>query len=281
MAKIKITESELKQVIMENVLGVLKEGMQEGQASRFQRRYDAYNQAAQNYNTDFAKDWSEMTEPEKAKWTQQAQAEFDKNKMKDATTPIPNPENFYNKQREIAQANTQRFLNKRGVGNVMQKQLADLYKELNVQDQNSALNSIKTLNTNLETANNNIVKIAQALKINTNTSPVIRLESKVNKRKNLLKEEDQNAGLVNDIITKIGEITKQAESVPGLRAQINRLNTTNNQLQATVNNYQKSAQLAKNQAMAQQGQAKIQTQPIPTARPLGNPTQNVNPNVNA
>jgi hypothetical protein len=96
-----------------------------------------------------------------------------------------------------------------------------------------------------------------------------------------LKEEGQNAGLVNQIIAKIGEITKQAESVPGLRAQINRLNTTNNQLQATVNNYQKSAQLAKNQAMAQQGQAKIQTQPIPTARPLGNPTQNVNPNVNA
>lgn len=263
MAKIKITESELKQVIMENVLGVLKEGMQENQASRFQKRYNAYNQAVQNYNTEFAKDWSEMTEPEKAYWAQQAQADFDKNKMKDATTPPPNPENFYNKQREMAQAGTQRFLNKRGVGNIMQKQL-----------QTAQANAEKYMGQ-LNTINKKLTDALSTFKINevTDRAPETNPET--------------NTPAAPDIATMEANIDKLVAHITNLNGELNKAKTNYTALQKRYTNlattYNKTIQAQKNQAMAQQGQAKIQTQPVPKPTPLGNPNpvQAPDPTTNA
>lgn len=95
--------------------------------------------------------------------------------------------------------------------------------------------------------------------------------------------EGQVANL-NQEVQKLGsENTKLAQERNDLQAQITQRDSKINALNGTVAQLTKDKQVlgaqlaqARNQSVQGTGQS-----PIPTARPLGNPTQNVNPNVNA
>jgi chromosome segregation ATPase len=67
MGKIRITESELRNVIHENVENVLKEAY----TDRMARRNDRYQTARNNYN-NYTRSWNQLTQPEQAAYNQKA-----------------------------------------------------------------------------------------------------------------------------------------------------------------------------------------------------------------
>lgn len=169
MAKIRITESELRQLVSESVISVLNEELGEDMASRFNRRYNAYRDAEKNYNDNFSKEWNDLPPEEKQKW----QGELDKmrsdpNSAKYLTNVTP--ESIYNSRRNSAKSTMDSTLNRRGVGTKMKgeldianKNLAALYGQLKANDQNGAMGTIQSLQkqsaelTNQNTAYKNAI----------------------------------------------------------------------------------------------------------------------------
>ena len=126
MGKVRITESELRQIIRESVISEITEA----QKDRFNRRYNAYNTAVQNYNNNFSKNWADLSDIEKQKW----QDEY--NKIKSAPNSSGSsydisPESIYNSRKNNAQTTMDQALNRRGVGAKMKEQLDNVNRQLN------------------------------------------------------------------------------------------------------------------------------------------------------
>lgn len=152
MAKIRITESELRQLIGNSVVSVLNEELGESREERYKRRYDAYNTAAQNYNNNYAKEWGDLSPEEQQKW----QSELDKLRASypqySSYYSAATPESIYNSRRNSAKATMNAALNRRGVGTEMKKQLdianqslTNLYKQLKVNGHTAAMGAIQNL----------------------------------------------------------------------------------------------------------------------------------------
>lgn len=162
MGRIKITESELRQLISESVVSVLNEGLFDGQAKRFKDRYNAYQAAAKDYDTNYANDFADLSQDQIAKYTD-AYNKYKNDLGPDGADKYGNLEAYYNDQKNTAKKNMDAMLKRRGVGVEINKNIQTIYKQLGVKDQSSAINAVK----NLQNANANykdaIDKIYQAL----------------------------------------------------------------------------------------------------------------------
>lgn len=221
MAKIKITESELKQIISESVKEVINERnkINEDQ-SAFQRRYKAYNDALNNYNTNFAKNFEELSPVEKEKLEKEAAALNAKTAGTTAGTPIT-AQSLYTSRKNSALTNYQSALNRRGVGTVMKTQLDAIYQKLGAQDQNTAIASIDQKNAQIQNLNNAISQIDKALM----ESSRLDEESGLPARRGTMPDEYKNPaqvpiGGIGNILAKITNLKQQADLVPGLQNKL-------------------------------------------------------------
>lgn len=225
MAKIKITESELKQIISESVKEVINERnkINEGQ-SAFQRRYKAYNDALNNYNTNFAKNFEELSPVEKEKLEKEAAALNAKTAGTTTGTPIT-AQSLYTSRKNSALTNYQSALNRRGVGTVMKTQLDAIYQKLGAQDQNTAIASIDQKNAQIQNLNNAISQIDNALM----ESSRLNEESGLPARRGTMPDEYKNPaqvpiGGLDNILAKITNLKQQAGLVPGLQNKLAAVN---------------------------------------------------------
>lgn len=127
MAKINITEGELKRIIKESVISEITEA----QKDRFNRRYNAYNTAVQNYNNNYAKNWGELNGDEIAKRTNEYNAYKNTLTGEDDVDQYGSAEAYYNSNRKAAQNNVNYALNRRGMGAKMKEQLDNVNRQLN------------------------------------------------------------------------------------------------------------------------------------------------------
>jgi len=256
MAKINITEGELKQIIKESVISEITEA----QKDRFNRRYNAYNTALQDYNNNFSKNWADLSDIEKQKW----QDEY--NKIKSAPNSSGNsynisPESIYNSRKNSAQTTMDQALNRRGVGAKMKEQLdiankslTSLYQQLNAKDHTSAMGNIQ----NLQSYNSAYKKAIQDI------TDVL----------NGIIKENVSGNTVFDDAAGAGVAAVQIPGIDNIIAQIKKLKTENNAFHnaigskgnmqtalKTINQWKKnSVELTNLQKTSQQQAATIQQQ---------------------
>lgn len=255
MAKIKITENELKQIIRESVEGVLKEGLDEDRDAKFQKRYDAYNKAAQDYNNNFSKEWGNLTQGEQQKW----QNEYNKLASSGQFSGIT-PESLYNSRRNSAQTTMNSALNRRGVGAAMKKQVDLANQKLKqAETEKTDLKTRLTQANNLNAGYKNAIsQITQALRMPVYENTMFSTQQNT--------FQTGSTGITPEQLSNIKEKNANAAAqtaVPNLGEIINSIKSLRQQLAQAKRNAAAKPVAPTNAPVQQQGQ-----QNRPAAAPM-------------
>ena len=252
MAKIRVTENELKQIISESV----KQVMKEDKAARWDRRYNDYMNARNEYE-QFAVPFDKLDDNRKAELQRKYEIE--------GKHYYPTIESWYSAKQVQLKNLVDSLASKNGVGNIMQQNFQKQQQKSQEQAQQQKQQAQQQIDGLIKKNEENLNTILTALKDVTLPNGTARLEEQLRQPgylENLYQRYNdatqpqqttqpiQQAGSADTrlqtILAKINYLIGQVKQIPGLNKTIANQKTQIANLGAQLNQAYAQARIAQN-----------------------------------